>query len=282
MSIVLPVVVAVVLWWLSTIVLLWRLRLPRQTFALTLGIVSLLLVAGCASVYLSLDEPSTQGAYLAFGGALAIWCWHETVYFLGVVTGPRPLACPAHCSAWQRFAYGVQASLYHELAVIATALVLIALTLDAANTIATQAFVVLWLMRWSTKMNIFFGVSNLHEEFWPVRLRYLGSYVTTARGNLFFPVSVALAALLAAWVGAPIWAGGAAAFETTGAALVLTLLGLACLEHVFLMIPVPDQWLWRLGVGKPASDERVSARASLVREERLAAVSAHSKSAGRL
>lgn len=282
MSYVLPVAVAVVSWWLTTIVLLWRLRLPRNTFGLTLVLVTLMLVGGCVAVYASLGLPTTAGAYLAFAGALAIWCWHETVYFLGYLTGPRPEACPPHCSSWTRFCYGVQASLYHELAVIATALALVAVTLGAENTIALQSFVVLWLMRWSTKMNIFFGVSNLHEEFWPERLRYLGSYVTAARGNLFFPLSIVLAAALAAWVGAPLWAGEPNAFEIAGAALVLTLLGLACLEHVFLMIPVPDAWLWRWGVGPGEPEERVSARASLAREGRLAAISAPNKSAGRL
>lgn len=280
MNYLLPVAFAIVLWWLTTIVLLWRLRLAPRTYPLTMALVTMLLVFGCYGVYLSLTSDSVWSAYLAFSGALAIWCWHEASYFLGYLTGPRPEACPPHCTGWSRFTYGVKASLYHELAVIATAVLLIWLSQGAANTIAMQAFVVLWLMRWSTKMNIFFGVSNLHEEFWPERLRYLGSYVTSARGNLFFPVSVALAVVFATWVGAPLWSASGNAGDVAGAVLVLTLLGLACLEHVFLLIPVPDAWLWKWGLATPDPAERVSARAMLVGEDRLASLSTRPKSAG--
>ena len=104
----------------------------------------------------------------------------------------------------------------------------------------------------TTAIAVFFGVSNLHEHFWPERLRYLSSYVTARRGNAFFPISVVLAALLVVWVSAPIADGGGGAFALTGALLALTLLGLACLEHVFLMLPIPDDVLWRRGLGAPA------------------------------
>ncbi|MEO1319302.1 MAG: putative photosynthetic complex assembly protein PuhE [Pseudomonadota bacterium] len=252
MSVALPIALAVGLWWLTTILLLWRMRLPTNTFAATMGIATALGLAGCAGFWVSLGDATVVGAYIAFASALAIWCWHETSYFLAFITGPRPEACPPDASGWQRFVFGVRASLYHELAIIATAVGMLILAAGADNTIGVQTFVVFWLMRWSTKLNIFFGVSNLHEHFWPERLRYLSSYVAARNGNGFFPISIALAALLAWWVSQPLATAAAGTFPATGAWLVLTLLGLACLEHVFLMLPIPDEVLWRWGLGTPA------------------------------
>ena len=252
MDVLLPIGFAVGLWWLTTILLLWRMRLAPRTFPVTMGIATAFGLAGCAGFWASLGDASVLGAYTAFASALAIWCWHETSYFLGFVTGPRPQACPAGESTLRRFGFGVQASLYHELAIIATGALMLSLAAGEANVIGAQTFLVFWLMRWSTKINIFLGVSNLHEHFWPERLRYLSSYVNQRNGNGFFPVSIALAVVLGVWVGQPLVASGSGAFATTGALLTLTLLGLACLEHVCLMLPIPDELLWRWGLGAPA------------------------------
>ena len=107
-----------------------------------------------------------------------------------MVTGPRPRACPAGASGSERFVLGVKASLWHELAIVATAALLAWLTWGAANTTALITFVVLWLMRWSAKLNIFLGVRNLHQEFWPDHLSYLGSYVGRRAANALFPLSM--------------------------------------------------------------------------------------------
>ena len=252
MDVLLPIGFAVGFWWLTTILLLWRMRLSPRTFPVTMGIATVFGLAGCAGFWTSLGDVDAVGAYTAFASALAIWCWHETSYFLGFVTGPRPRACPAGLSGPRRFGYGVQASLYHELAIIVTGAVMLWLAAGEANVIGAQTFLVLWLMRWSTKINIFLGVSNLHEHFWPERLRYLSSYVSQRKGNGFFPVSIALAVVLGVWVAQPLAAGESGTFAATGALLTLTLLGLACLEHVCLMLPIPDEVLWRWGLGAPA------------------------------
>ena len=200
MDVALPIALAIGLWWLTTILLLWRMRLAPATFPATMIVATVAGAAGCAGFWYSLGMDGTLGAYVAFSSALAIWCWHETGYFLGYVTGPRPRACPDGETRWQRFRFGVRASLYHELAIIATGCAMLLLADGAANDVGAKTFTVLWLMRWSTKMNIFFGVANLHQHFWPERLRYLGSYVTERNGNGFFPVSIALAVALALWV----------------------------------------------------------------------------------
>ncbi|MEM7610479.1 MAG: putative photosynthetic complex assembly protein PuhE [Pseudomonadota bacterium] len=280
MSYALPVVVALVLWWLTTVLLLRRLQLPDETFSRTLVAVSVLLGAGLFGFAISLGDATPRGAYIAFASALTVWGWHEAMYFLGYLSGPRPGPCPYDARLSMRFRFGVQASLYHEIAVILTGVAMLWLSRDAANTVAAQAFTVLWLMRWSSKLNIFFGVSNLHEEFWPRHLHYLSSYVTHARGNWVFPFSMLLALALAVWVSQPLRLALIEPFDITACALVLTLLALACLEHVLLLLPVPDKWLWQWGLIEQAPAARVSRRASLSRDGQTPIIGGHEKPSG--
>ncbi|MEL6869817.1 MAG: putative photosynthetic complex assembly protein PuhE [Pseudomonadota bacterium] len=254
MAYVWPVLIAVSLWWLATLGLLWRIGLPRTTFRASLWAVTAAMVIGVGCIIASASMATPLGAYLAFVGTLGVWCWHEATYFFGSISGPRPLPCPAGVTLWQRFCYGVGVSLYHELLVVLTALLLWALLKDAANPVALQAFVVLWLMRWSTKINIFFGVSNLHTEYWPSHLQYLDSYAGAANTNRFFPLSIALGVALTVWLVQP-WLGFAnTAFDVVSVSLLLTLLVLGLLEHLFLLVPVPDGKLWSLAVQTPTKD----------------------------
>lgn len=254
MAYVWPVIIAVSLWWLATLALLWRIRLPSETFGNSLWAVSAGLVAGVACIVISANMASPLGAYLAFVGTLAVWCWHEATYFFGTISGPRPLPCPQGVSLWRRFWFGVSASLYHELLLILTVAALWIGLQGTPNTVALQAFVVLWLMRWSTKINIFFGVSNLHTEYWPNHLRYLDSYVGAANGNRVFPLSIVLGIGLSVWLAQPLFGISNSPFDIVSVSLLLTLLVLGLLEHLFLLVPVPDGKLWSLAVETQAEE----------------------------
>ena len=61
--------------------------------------------------------------------------------------------------------------LYHELAIVATALAVVAVTWGGANQVGTWTFLLLWAMRLSAKLNVFLGVPNLTEQFLPEHLR---------------------------------------------------------------------------------------------------------------
>jgi len=244
-----PILFALGIWWFSTVLMMWRSQRAAPGCTPTMVVMSLLAVAGLVAIWVTRDAQGVAGAYVAFTGALAIWAWHEMSYFLGVVTGPRPRACPPGVSGRRRFALGVQASLWHELAIVATAVGLLVLVAGSTNPFGALTFVLLWLMRWSAKLNIFLGVRNLHEEFWPDHLRYLGSYVRTAPMNPLFPVSMVLAGLaLAFMVGQAISAPGPGLYQA-GWLLLAALMVLAMLEHLLMFLQVPDDILWRLATG---------------------------------
>jgi putative photosynthetic complex assembly protein 2 len=244
----LPLAFVALLWWASTVVLLHRTLQPAATYARTLAGTAVLAAAGVAAVTLTRDTASESAAAIAFAGALAIWALLEASYLLGFVTGPRARACPDGVSGLERFGYGVQTSLYHELTLVAAAAMLGLLVAGGANTVAFWTFVALWLMRWSTKLNIFLGVRNLHGEFWPAHLQYLKTYARERSMNLLFPWSLLLIALAVGicFVDAVTAVDG---YTRTSAVLLGTILLLGLAEHLFLMLRVADERLWRPATG---------------------------------
>ncbi|MEM7081589.1 MAG: putative photosynthetic complex assembly protein PuhE [Pseudomonadota bacterium] len=241
------IAIAVAMWWLTTVVALYRIGLPASTYSRTYGLATIVLLVGVVAVAFSLRLPTVLGAYLGFTGALLIWSWHELSYYLGFITGPAPRACPPNRSTVERFVHGVRASLHHELAIIATALLLFVMAWRAPNLIAFHTFCVLWLMRWSAKLNIFFGARNVHMEFLPSHLQYLATYMSSRSMNALFPFVMAAAVFVIYQLIRTAQDGSA--YLVTTHALLATLLFLAILEHVLLMVKVPDGILWRLGTG---------------------------------
>jgi putative photosynthetic complex assembly protein 2 len=245
---VLPVAVAVAAWWISTVVLIYRAGLPTATFRATFIGATAVMLLGAWALVASRDDPGNAGAYLAFLGALAVWGWHEVSYLFGFVSGPRPSPCPPGCRGWKRFVYGLKTCAYHEIAIVATAGLIAAVTWNAANRVGLWTFVILWLMRWSAKLNIFFGVRNFHAEFWPEHLRYLETFVRERPMNGLFPWSVLLAGAGLAVLGTTALEAGVDSARRTGSVLLATLLGLATIEHLFLVLRIPDERLWGAGL----------------------------------
>src|SRR4029450_2191513 len=122
-------------------------------------------------------DATVAGTYTGFTCALLVWAWHEVTFLMGFVTGTRTTPCPPDARGWQRFVAATQAILWHELAILASAVLVVTLTWGAANQVGTWTFLLLWLMRLSTKLNLFLGVPNLAEGLLPDHLRYLASFL---------------------------------------------------------------------------------------------------------
>lgn len=239
---------AVFLWWFGTGAVLYLDGLPRRTFPATLAGATAFMLAGLAGLFLTRDETGVGAAHIAFASAVAIWGWNEVLFLTGTVTGPRRGAQPAGDRGFRRFRSAAEAILYHELVLAASAIAVALAVGGGANRVGLWTFATLWVMRLSTKLNVFLGVRNLGENFLPDHLRYLATYFRRARMNPLLPVSVvASVAMLAALVGAAI-DPETGATEATALTLVATLLALAILEHGFLVLPVDSLPLWRWGL----------------------------------
>jgi putative photosynthetic complex assembly protein 2 len=250
----LAILFALFLWWFSTGAILMLVRLPRIAHPYAMVTAAAIAVMAVAGLVATREGDSVIGAFAGFTYGLIIWAALEMAFLFGYVTGPRKAAAPAGLAGWRRFQAAFAALAWHELSILAAAAVLFALSWNAPNRVAADVFMLLFAMRISAKLNIFFGAPNVSIEFLPEHLRYLGSYFERRRVSGFFAVSVTLASLGFGFV-AHAAMTAETAYGQASLTLVATLLALAIIEHWFLVLPVQDAalWRWALGRKKPAA-----------------------------
>lgn len=242
-----PILVTLLIWWASTGIILYLDGLPRRTFGWSLAGATTLLLIAFWGIAATRGETSVASAYCAFCCGLMVWAWQLVSYYMGFITGPNQSPCPVHLQGWPRFAAAVKTSLYHEIAIIFCAMALAALTWDQPNRIGLWTFVVLWWMHTSAKLNLFFGAPNLSEEFLPVHLRFLVTYMRRRPMNLFFPISVTASTIVTVTITQQALAA-TTPFQLVGYVILATLMALAVLEHWFLVAPLHANALWSWGI----------------------------------
>ena len=239
---------AIFLWWFSTGILLWRVKTADQQggdahlWSVLLGLP--LLLFGVAGLGSTADDTSAHGAYVAFLSALAVWGWAELAFLSGIIAGPNTRPCPAFAPTWERFFRAIGTILWHEVLLIALLLYILTMQHGSANIFGLWTFAILFFARISAKLNLFFGVPRIHTEFLPRPLAHLSSHFRRAQMNWVFPLSIT-ALSYASYC----WIDRAMAAQSEGALVGFTLLAaltlLALLEHWFMVVPLPDQKLWR-------------------------------------
>lgn len=251
----LAVAFAVFIWWFSTGVVLLLNGMHRRAYRWSLGLSSLLALLALWALDHSAGQQSVAATYCAFTSALLVWGWHELSFLTGWITGPSKAPLAAGTGRWLRFWHAVRAILWHELAIAAVGLLIVALTWGEPNQVGTWTFLLLWIMRASAKLNLFLGVRNLSETLLPLHLSYLQTFFRRRRMNALLPFSVlgATAVLLAM-----VWQAqqtGVDAVAVLGLTLVGTMLALAILEHLMLVLPLDPTalWHWALGSRRPAA-----------------------------
>jgi putative photosynthetic complex assembly protein 2 len=245
---------AVFLWWAGTGVILFLDGLPRRTYAASMAAMTGLAFAALAALWLTRGETTNLGVVIAFTAALGLWAWNEMAFLMGFITGPRKIAASPGVRGWARFRQSAATLITHEIAIAATAAAIWLLVRDGANPFGLWTFLVLWVMRLSTKINIFLGAPNVTVEFLPPHLSYLASYFRKRPMNGFFPLSVTLATLAAAWLA--FLAARAVDGDMLGYSLLAALTTLAVIEHWLLFVPIPAARLWSWSLrnhGEPGS-----------------------------
>lgn len=249
MELLVPILLTIFVWWFATGAVLYLNGLPACTFRWSNGITGLIGLCGLFALYLTREDTTPTGAYTAFFGALAVWAWNEMSFLLGHITGSTRDECPRDARGLRRFILAAQSIIYHELVILASGAAIALVTWGATNRFGLYTFLVFWVMRLSTKFNIFLGVPNITVQFLPKHLAYLATYFAHRPMNLLFPFSVTLSTLAAAWLTHLAIQAPEGGFESVGFAMVATLLVLGVLEHWFLVIPLPFGEIWSWGIG---------------------------------
>ena len=254
---------ALFVWWFSTGAILWRVKWadrsgPDAHLASVLFGLPLLLL-GAYGLTATFADASVTGTYLAFLSALAVWGWIELAFLSGVITGPNTTPCPPHATQAQRFLRATATIAWHEVLLVASLILIASASEGAANTVGLWTFAILFFARLSAKLNLFFGVPRIHTEFLPKPLAHLASHFRLAQMNWVFPISVTLLTFAAAcWMERAYAAPDDGAF--IGHILLTALTLLALLEHWFMVLPLPDQMLWRWMLPTAATDTKLTAR----------------------
>jgi putative photosynthetic complex assembly protein 2 len=250
-----PAAYAALLWWFTTGLILFLDGLPPTTFRWSMAAATTALLAAGYVLRASAADASVSGAYTAFSCAILVWGWLEMSFLMGFITGPRKHACVERCHGWRHFIHATQAIAYNEIATLLGAAGVVAATWAAPNRVALWTFLILWSMRVSAKLNLFLGVPNLGEKFLPPHLQYLRSFFTKRPMNLLFPLSVSGSTLVLVLLTQACHAAGDA-FHSVGYALASALLALAVLEHWFMVLPLPNEklWKWALRSGRDTDD----------------------------
>ncbi len=250
-----PILFTMFLWWFSTGVILYLDGLPRRTFRWSLAGASVVVAGALMGLAATAEQNSVWASYVAFSCAILVWGWVEMSFLMGLITGPRVTACPQTNNRWHKAWLAFEAIAYHELALLAGAMLIAVMTWDAPNQLGLWTYLVLWVARLSTKLNLFFGVRNLSEEFLPDHLKYMQSYFTRRPMNLLFPFSLILSSLVAVTLWRATIMAGVGPGETVALCFLATLATLAVVEHLFLVVPINfgALWNWAMASRRPAS-----------------------------
>lgn len=240
----LTVLFAMLVWWSGTGLVMLLVRGPAHS---RVGQLAALAVLGISlgAVDASLGTASVAATVTGFLAAVVIWGVLEYAHLAGWLTGPEKRVCPPELAGWQRFWRALQVGLYHDLAILVLVGLLWLVVAGQPNPVAAWTFTVLWVMRWSAKLNLYLGVANFDQRLVPERMRYMGSYMRRRELNGLFPLSI-LAGLGLVWLALSV-AGqpGTEPYLRTGGVLAGTLAALGVLEHVLMMLPLRDSRLWQ-------------------------------------
>ena len=240
--------VALFFWWFATGAILVAVRRADREGAkarlwAVLWNLPFLLLGGFGFLD-TLGNNSVAGAYVGFLSALALWGWIELAFLTGVITGPVRQPLKAGVREWERFIRAWGTIAYHEMLLAFTLLAMIAASYGADNKFGMWTFAVLFAARVSAKLNLYLGVRKINVEFIPEHLNHLPSHFRIARMNWLFPISITGLSFALACFLERIWAVETQA-DIVGFALLSALTALALLEHWFMVLPLPDEKLWR-------------------------------------
>lgn len=250
----LAIAFAVFAWWIGTGVILWLDRLGPRPLRWSLMGWTVLLGLSVWGVKLSMAHVGVAASYWGFASVIVMWGWHELAFLSGWLSGPRRRAMSEGARGWVRLREAIAVILWHELALIANFALLIWMQQDQPNHVALCTFALLWCMRASAKLNLFFGVPLHGEQYLPPQLQYLASYFRHARPGWWFFSSVSVSAVIWLWL---VWSASTGAFElSVGWVLLASLLGLAIVEHAVMVMPWPVQKIWGWALSKTHTTPR--------------------------
>lgn len=222
-------------WWLATGLIV---AVERNDTTRLIGVITatwLVIVAGVLAWRVRHDT-TPRGAVVGFLAGALVWLWLSSLFYAGVIVGPSVSVSPelGQAPSWPLAFRAIVATGWHDLLTLA-ALGAVFL-LPARNLTAWQVLGLFWLVQQVAKLNVFLGVPNAGVRFLPPRLAFLTAFFGPSRFTPWLGLSIAAAALAAAWLAHRAWRA-ATPHDRWRLGLLALLAGLAAVEYAVLAVP---------------------------------------------
>lgn len=246
-TLILPILYALFLWWFTTGLIISVYGRSRRFLRVCFGVATLALLVAFGGIVATRASTHILGVYLSVTCGIVIWGWQTSSYYLGFITGAAAPPQPIAVNKQNRFWLALRSSLMHELIVVATAVILAAVTWKQPNQWGLWMYLALWIMHSSAKLNVFFGVRNFYVELLPSHLHHLDALLDRRSSNSFFPISVLMAGSITLVFVYRAIIPDTPPPHTVGYLLISTMIFLGILEHFMMVLPLPATlWGWGL------------------------------------
>lgn len=227
---------AIVLWWVSTGIIIILYRQPRWTYDATFGGMSIVAAACAVVLFLLRDNTSTWAVYASFSAGTVVWGWNLASYYTGFITGQRITLPTTTLSNRQRFQLAVKSTIHHELVSFLLLISALWFMRGATNPTGFVTIVLFYVLHLLAKLNIYFGVHNFSGEWLPAHLQYITAFFGPAHTHWFFVFTVSIATACTIWATSLAIHVPQPHLQIAGAFWAL-LCGAGLLELLVLMIP---------------------------------------------
>jgi len=227
---------ALVLWWVSTGIIIVLYRQAPWTYDATFGIMTVVAAASALTIVLTRHSSDVWSTYASFSAGTLVWGWNLASYYTGFIHGPATPIPTQPMSNGLRFRVAVRSSLYHELVSLTLVAIMLVSSISASNKTGQLTVVLFYVLHQLSKLCIYFGVCNFRGDWLPTHLQYITAFFGPARNHWFFFVAVATAGSIVGWASHLARMSTNEAHQVAGTFWVL-LAGVAMLEIIVLLIP---------------------------------------------
>ena len=237
MQIIVAVIFAIVLWWVSTGAIILMYRREPWTYDATVGAYSV--VAAASMVFLVLLRHNTQvwAVYASFTAGTLVWGWNLACYYTGYITGPKDPQNDGTLSDAERFRHALIRSAYHEMLSAVLVGCSTWLAWGATNIAGFGCIVLFYTLHMLSKLAIYFGVANFSGAWLPAHLQYITAYFGPMRFHWFSLGGIGAGVIGSVWSILGVYAA-TQPHQTVTYAFWGMICVAAVLELVVLLIPV--------------------------------------------
>ncbi len=227
---------ALILWWVSTGVIIVLYRKAPWTYDATFGISTMIAAASVVAIILTRHTTETWAIYASFSAGTLVWGWNLTSYYTGFIHGPATHIPETAMGNGERFRVAVRSSLYHELVSLVIVAIMLLSSIGAANNTGQLTVVLFYVLHQLSKLSIYFGVCNFRGDWLPAHLSYITAFFGPTRNHWFAIIALGVATMILLWAGHHALTATTTSLQIAATFWVL-LASVAILEIIVLLIP---------------------------------------------